>query len=359
MTHKQTNSLSSIPFSWETIPGVPKVISSPVAAASVAKPEKVVETKELVPPPGPQQRCFREPIMKRSVSTIFWREEDPFLVALKECSKDYKAKSEKKRFVGLRSKSFLWCRCSFDVEEGNLRKRPVSSSDGQVIFPEGVQDSNSTLKNHITHPHCEALKRVAESGQSSMSRDRSIFVYNPDVLREQFAGLVIQRGLPFNQFDDEQTTMVFQNHLQPRYAHRVIAFEDFSVSHTGSALAKTLINVFVKFKLENKIMSIILDNASNNASAIGKLRLKYEPPMEDHLDTQERKQDKFTLETPVDFEEVILDAEVQANEAIPLSDEEIALDAASSECSMSGPGSGGEEADAKANYGYDVYHDDY
>ncbi|GKC14030.1 zinc finger BED domain-containing protein RICESLEEPER 2-like protein [Tanacetum coccineum] len=81
--------------------------------------------------------------------------------------------------------------------------------------------------------------------------------------------------------------------------------------------------------------------------------------LKDHLDTQERKQDKSTLETPVDFEEEILDAEVQANEAIPLSDEEIALNAASSEGSMSRPGSGGEEAEAEANYGYDVYHDDY
>ncbi|GJS59317.1 hypothetical protein Tco_0654101 [Tanacetum coccineum] len=64
---------------------------------------------------------------------------------------------------------------------------------------------------------------------------------------------------------------------------------------------------------------------------------------------------KSTFETPVDFEDEILDAEVQENEAIPLSDEEIALDAASSEGSMSGPGSGGEEPE----YGYDVYHDDY
>ncbi|GKA49411.1 zinc finger, CCHC-type containing protein [Tanacetum coccineum] len=80
-------------------------------------------------------------------------------------------------------------------------------------------DSNSTLKNHINHPHCEALKRVAELGQSSMSRDGSIFVYNSDVLREQFAGLVIQRGLPFNHFDDEQIMRVFQNHLQPKYNH--------------------------------------------------------------------------------------------------------------------------------------------
>ncbi|GKB80344.1 hypothetical protein Tco_0947239 [Tanacetum coccineum] len=78
-----------------------------------------------------------------------------------------------------------------------------------------------------------------------------------------------------------------------------------------------------------------------------------------HLDAQERKQDKSTLETPIDFEEEILDAEVQANEVIPLSNEEIALDVASSECSMFGPGLGGEEAEAEANYGYDIYHDDY
>nr|GEX92217.1 hypothetical protein [Tanacetum cinerariifolium] len=78
--------------------------------------------------------------------------------------------------------------------------------------------------------------------------------------------------------------------------------------------------------------------------------------LKDQLDTQKRKQDKSTLETLVDFEKEILDAEVQENEVIPLSDEEIALDAASNEGSMSGPGSGGEEA---ADYGYDVYHDDY
>nr|GEY14807.1 hypothetical protein [Tanacetum cinerariifolium] len=65
----------------------------------------------------------------------------------------------------------------------------------------------------------------------------------------------------------------------------------------------------------------------------------------DHLDAQECKQDKSTFETPVDFEEEILDAEVEANEAIPLSDEEIALDAASSEGSMSRPDSRGEEAE--------------
>nr|GEX10175.1 hypothetical protein [Tanacetum cinerariifolium] len=153
-----------------------------------------------------------------------------------------------------------------------------------------------------------------------MSRDGSIFVYNPDVLLEQFAGLVIQRGLPFNHFNDEQTTRVAAKQaiidgfvnlntnvnlpkdvwsaphgvpgsyicvtahwIEPdtwQMMKRVIAFEDFLVSYTGSALARTLRKTFVNLNLENKIMSITLDNASNNTFAIGKLKLKYEPPMD-------------------------------------------------------------------------------
>ncbi|GKC04090.1 zinc finger BED domain-containing protein RICESLEEPER 2-like protein [Tanacetum coccineum] len=83
--------------------------------------------------------------------------------------------------------------------------------------------SNTTLRNHITHPHCEAIKAQQNqnpaSGQTSMARDGSVFRYNPNYLREQFAGLVIQRALPFNHFDHEQTTRVFQNTMQPRYTH--------------------------------------------------------------------------------------------------------------------------------------------
>nr|GEW42192.1 hypothetical protein [Tanacetum cinerariifolium] len=56
--------------------------------------------------------------------------------------------------------------------------------------------------------------------------------------------------------------------------------------------------------------------------------------LKDHLDAKERKQDKCPLEIPLDFEEDVFDDEVQRNEAIPLSDEEIALDA-SNEGTMS------------------------
>ncbi|GJS12398.1 hypothetical protein Tco_0369194 [Tanacetum coccineum] len=59
------------------------------------------------------------------------------------------------------------------------------------------------------------------------------------------------------------------------------------------------------------------------------------------LDAQERKQHTSTLENVLDFEDEVLDAEVQENEATPLSDEEIALDAASQGTMASG--SGGEE----------------
>nr|GEX50194.1 zinc finger BED domain-containing protein RICESLEEPER 3 [Tanacetum cinerariifolium] len=278
-----------------------------------------------------------------------------------------------------------------------------------------------------------------------MSRDGSIFVYNPDVLHEQFAGLVIQRGLPFNHFNDEQTTRVFQNHPQQKYNTRVIAFEDFLVPHMGGALARVLTKVFVSFNLEDKFMSITLDNASNNTSAIEArkpcLSHNWDIPirwnstyhmfqcglkqrsalmyfydllaskakksifhvlsrmtmdiisvqatlvasesafstservlsiqrtrltlaslemfmcLNDHLDAQERKQDKFNPKNPVDFEEEILDADVQQNEAIPLTDEEIALDATSSECTMFDSGSAGENVDydMTTNYGDDYY----
>ncbi|KAL4582102.1 hypothetical protein LXL04_006642 [Taraxacum kok-saghyz] len=142
MTHKD-NSPTSIPFSWETIPGVPKLMPSSPAAASTG------DLKDLAPPPPPPPLQPPPPppgslirgSMKRSMSSrVFWREEDPFLAALKECSKDYNSKGDLKKRVGIwGSKSFLWCRCSFDVEEGNLRGRALPLNGGAIIPRERVQ----------------------------------------------------------------------------------------------------------------------------------------------------------------------------------------------------------------------------
>nr|GFA20429.1 putative AC transposase [Tanacetum cinerariifolium] len=65
--------------------------------------------------------------------------------------------------------------------------------------------------------------------------------------------------------------------------------------------------------------------------------------LKDHLDAQERQQHTSTVENALDFEDEILDAEVQENEVTPLFDEEISLDAASQGTMASG--SGGEKQD--------------
>nr|GEX06353.1 zinc finger BED domain-containing protein RICESLEEPER 2-like [Tanacetum cinerariifolium] len=178
------------------------------------------------------------------------------------------------------------------------------------------KDSNLTLKNHILQPHCEAIKRAVELGKSSMSREGSIFVYNPDVLREYFASLVIQRGLPFNHFDDEQTTRVFQKHLQPKYNH---------VSRT--TIKRDAMKLCVAAK-----QAIINDSLKLNTNV-------------------NLTMDVWSAPHGVSGSYIYVTAH--------WIESEIALDAASSECSMSGPSSEGEEAEAEVNYGYDVYHDDY
>ncbi|GJU91017.1 zinc finger BED domain-containing protein RICESLEEPER 2 [Tanacetum coccineum] len=67
--------------------------------------------------------------------------------------------------------------------------------------------------------------------------------------------------------------------------------------------------------------------------------------LKDHLDAQGRIQNTSSLEHSLDFEEDILEEEVQDNKAIPLLDEEITLDEAASEAMSNGSGSGGEDVD--------------
>ncbi|GJS84872.1 hypothetical protein Tco_0751413 [Tanacetum coccineum] len=61
------------------------------------------------------------------------------------------------------------------------------------------------------------------------------------------------------------------------------------------------------------------------------------------MNATERIQHTSNLENALDFEEKILDEEVQQNEVTPLSDEEITLDKAASEARSNGSGSRGEE----------------
>ncbi|GJS27611.1 zinc finger BED domain-containing protein RICESLEEPER 3 [Tanacetum coccineum] len=208
--------------------------------------------------------------------------------------------------------------------------------------------SNTTLKNHISHPHCEVLKaqqnQNPEAGQTTMGRDGQVFMYNPDYLREQFAGLVIQRGLPFNHFDNEQTTRVFQNNMQRAHSNFVRGLQpkDYE-SYDVLGFWKTKENQFpVLSRMALDILSVQASSVASESAfstsgrilSIRRTRLTAESLemcmcLKDHLDAHERRQHTTPLELPLDVEEGVFNDEVQMNEATQLTDQEIALDASS------------------------------
>ncbi|GJY44909.1 hypothetical protein Tco_0433122 [Tanacetum coccineum] len=208
--------------------------------------------------------------------------------------------------------------------------------------------SNTTLRDHIAHPHCEAKKaqqnQNSEAGQTSMARDGSVFRYDPDYLREQFAGLVIQRALPFNHFDNEQTTRVFQNTMQPRYTHVSRSTLKRDAMKLWLAAKQEIIDSFGNINacvnLTTDVWSAphgvpgsymcvtahwiepgtwqMMKRSSGSVLSIRRTRLtpaSLEMCMclKDHLDAKERKQDKCPLETPLDFEEGVFDDETMAS----------------------------------------------
>ncbi|GKD17990.1 hypothetical protein Tco_1207148 [Tanacetum coccineum] len=208
--------------------------------------------------------------------------------------------------------------------------------------------------------------------------------------KSTIAGLVISRGLPFNHFDHEETITVFQNTMQPRYHH---------VSHSTLkrdamklwAMAKQLIidgflNLNARVNITTNVWfaghgfpgSYLCVTAhwiepstweadkpaySPNWDIPTRWNFTYHMfhlirsslemcmCLKDHLDAQKRKHIS-SLEGALDFGKEILTIEVQDNEATPLSDEEITLDAASQGTMASG--SGGEEP----KFDYDLTHYD-
>ncbi|GKD59430.1 zinc finger BED domain-containing protein RICESLEEPER 2 [Tanacetum coccineum] len=234
------------------------------------------------------------------------------------------------------------------------------------------QNSNSTLEHHISHPHCKALKTVPEAGQSSMSRDGSLFI-----------GASSLRASGGNQMSrllyrlKEHTNKKARNDPSLSSEYERYVHSDFVTHLENNEFAAFDLMGFRKAKesifpvLSRMAMDIISVQATSVASesafstsgrvlSIQRTRLTLASLemcmcLKDHLGAQECKQDKFGLENPVDFKEEILDAEVQQNKVIPLSEEEIALDVASSEGTMSVSGSGGEEV----YYDMTNYGDEY
>nr|GEV20077.1 hypothetical protein [Tanacetum cinerariifolium] len=220
------------------------------------------------------------------------------------------------------------------------------------LFVDAVSAIPGIVHQYMTQQMTEAVREAVQIQtdqlQDSFQRENDEFLCNIDenikkIIKGQVKSQVKEQVLRILPRIKESVNATLEAEVLTRSSHS---------SRTSYAIAADL--------SELELKKILIEKMEGNKSIQTRLTLaslEMRMCLKDHLDAQERKQDKSTLETPVDFEEEILNAEVQENEAIPLSDKEIALDAASSEGSMSGPGSGGEEAEA--NYGYDVYHDDY
>ncbi|GJV84908.1 zinc finger BED domain-containing protein RICESLEEPER 2 [Tanacetum coccineum] len=177
-------------------------------------------------------------------------------------------------------------------------------------------NSNSTLKNNISHPHCEAFKMVSEAGKSSMAKhDRlatseyeryveSDFVSH--LSTEELAGYDV---LGFWNANESTFPVISQ-----------IARDILSVQATSVASESA-------FTTSGRVLSIRRTRLTL-ASLEMCMCLKY------HMDAAERVQHTSNPENFLDFEEEILEEEVQEHEAIALS--EVALDEAASEARSSG-----------------------
>lgn len=147
MNHRKAHSQGSIPFSWEDKPGICKVNtecptdirvrlhalklkssqSPPTPCISDSTTTAKVSAQDIkIPlPPCPQ---LQPPRRSNSVKRHRWQE-DPFLVAYKECTKSIvesgKAPSASKKVVESRlrkTKSIFSCKNSCEVQEDNTLK---------------------------------------------------------------------------------------------------------------------------------------------------------------------------------------------------------------------------------------------
>nr|GEW82683.1 zinc finger BED domain-containing protein RICESLEEPER 2 [Tanacetum cinerariifolium] len=125
----------------------------------------------------------------------------------------------------------------------------------------------------------------------------------------------------------------FVTHLHPKVfaTFDVLGFlkEKETMFPVLSRMAMDLISVQASSVASESVFSTSERVLSIQRTRLTPASLEMRVCLKDHLDAKERKQDKCPLEIPLDFEEDVFYDDVQRNEAIPLSDEEIALDASS------------------------------
>nr|XP_043639076.1 zinc finger BED domain-containing protein RICESLEEPER 3-like [Erigeron canadensis] len=174
---------------------------------------------------------------------------------------------------------------NFDLCEISNGKKKARCKHCKTFLAAGA---NSTLNSHISD-HCKVLKGTAKPGQSQMSKEGVIFSYGVEKVRKRMAQFVIQQETGVNLTTDVWSaphglpelylcvTAHWVDQKTWQLMKSTIAFEMFGYPHTRDALFEILDEVIQTYKLEKKILSISFDNASNNTSAVQKLKINYEP----------------------------------------------------------------------------------
>ncbi|KAI3451897.1 hypothetical protein Pfo_008562 [Paulownia fortunei] len=138
MSHRKIRSQGYVPFSWEEKPGVPKfnhqkspsdmeLTALKILSDNFSSSGVQAQPTNIAPPPP----CTSQPPRKSYSGKGLWWKDDPFLAALKSCTK---SESNHRGHEGLRQKgteskgkniskiSVFSCKQSCNVESDNLVK---------------------------------------------------------------------------------------------------------------------------------------------------------------------------------------------------------------------------------------------
>ncbi|KAK3006777.1 hypothetical protein RJ639_017196 [Escallonia herrerae] len=121
MSHRKVHSHGNVPFSWEHKPGVSKLTHqkcpSDAGLDALILPPHQTPSAEAhdtkIPPPPPCQ--LQPPRRSTSLKALWLQDDDPFLAAIKECTKSVGDGGVKNR--GRKNKTIFSCKQSCEVAE--------------------------------------------------------------------------------------------------------------------------------------------------------------------------------------------------------------------------------------------------
>nr|GEZ40684.1 putative pentatricopeptide repeat-containing protein At1g12700, mitochondrial [Tanacetum cinerariifolium] len=200
------------------------------------------------------------------------------------------------------------------------------------IGESGCRSNNVTyrvlLQGYLKNNHYDDVEMFV---QEMDGRGYSLDATTLSLLLDQIAGGSLNNTLPDSIGNQHQK---FESHV---VSHLTVSFNESKtvtfLGRKGNNVSRSIPHGHGYNKWEGVINP---KNKTHSEKQDSLRRTRLTPPsleicmcLKDHLDAKERKQDKWPLEIPLDFEKDVFGDEVQRNEAIPLSDEEIALDASS------------------------------